>query len=320
MLWRVLFLWPEDGFGKEKKSYLCSMKYRDYGKWLQEAVGQKVQKLSIDAGFSCPNRDGRLGRGGCIFCNNACFVPAYCRRGLSVGQQIEEGKRFFSRKYSQAKFLAYFQSYSNTYAELPVIECVFGEALSADDVVGIVVGTRPDCVSPALLDYLADLSRQVFVCVEYGVQSMNDETLLRINRGHDAEASAFAIRETALRGIHVGAHVILGFPWEGHDELMSQAERLARLPLTALKLHQLQVLKGTELARLYAEKPWPMPSAEAYIRLALEYVSHFPDGIVLDRLAGQCPPDMVLAPKWGLKSHEFAAIVRRELNAMDWKG
>ena len=296
------------------------MKYKEYGKWLQELFGQKVQKLSIDAGFTCPNRDGSVGSGGCTFCNNICFVPAYCRSGLSVTEQIDAGKRFFSHKYRGMKYLAYFQSYSNTYAELSRLESVYEEVLKAEDVVGLVVGTRPDCISPALLDYLKELSHRTFVCLEYGVESMSDETLLRINRGHDVEASVHAIRETAERGINVGAHIILGFPWESHDELMRQAEQLAQLPVTTLKLHQLQVLKGTDLARQYAEALWPMPTAEEYVRLALDYISHFPDGIVLDRLASQCPPDMVIAPKWGLKSQHFVQIVEKEWAARQGKG
>ena len=285
------------------------MKHKEYGKWLQEVFGQKVQKLSIDAGFSCPNRDGRVGTGGCTFCSNECFVPAYCRRGLSVGEQIEEGKLFFRHKYKgPLKFLAYFQSYSNTYAELPRLEALYEEALAADDIVGIIIGTRPDCIDAPLLDFLENLSRRTFLCLEFGVESLNDETLRRVNRGHNAEASLQAIRATADRGILVGAHIILGFPWESRDELMQQADLLATMPLKTLKLHQLQVLKGTELARQYEEAPWPMPSPEQYIRLALDYIDRLPASVVVDRLVSQCPPRMVLAPRWGLRSHDFSCL------------
>ena len=289
------------------------MKYVEFGPWLQSELGCKVQKISVNAGMTCPNRDGTLGTGGCTFCNNQTFNPAYCRTEKSVTQQLEEGKQFFARKYPAMKYLAYFQAYTNTYAELDRLVSLYEEALRVPDVVGLVIGTRPDCMPDNLLDYLAELNRRTFLIVEYGVESANDETLLRINRGHTFRQSCEAIRRTAERGIRVGAHVILGFPWEPFDELMRQAEEIGRLPLTTLKLHQLQIIRGTQLAREYAEHPWAVPTAEEYIDLVLHYISRLPYGLVMERFVSQSPPEMVIAPQWGLKNHEFANLLRNRM-------
>ena len=289
------------------------MKYVEFGPWLQSELGCKVQKISVNAGMTCPNRDGTLGTGGCTFCNNQTFNPAYCRTEKSVTQQLEEGKQFFARKYPSMKYLAYFQAYTNTYAELDRLVSLYEEALRVPDVVGLVIGTRPDCMPDNLLDYLEELNRRTFLIVEYGVESANDETLLRINRGHTFRQSCEAIRRTAERGIRVGAHVILGFPWEPFDELMRQAEEIGRLPLITLKLHQLQIIRGTQLAREYAEQPWAVPTAEEYIDLVLHYISRLPYGLVMERFVSQSPPEMVIAPQWGLKNHEFANLLRNRM-------
>ena len=289
------------------------MKYVEFGPWLQSELGCKVQKISVNAGMTCPNRDGTLGTGGCTFCNNQTFNPAYCRTEKSVTQQLEEGKQFFARKYPAMKYLAYFQAYTNTYAELDRLVSLYEEALRVPDVVGLVIGTRPDCMPDKLLDYLEELNRRTFLIVEYGVESANDETLLRINRGHTFRQSCEAICRTAERGIRVGAHVILGFPWEPFDELMRQAEEIGRLPLTTLKLHQLQIIRGTQLAREYAEHPWAVPTAEEYIDLVLHYISRLPYGLVMERFVSQSPPEMVIAPQWGLKNHEFANLLRNRM-------
>lgn len=289
------------------------MKYVEFGPWLQSELGCKVQKISVNAGMTCPNRDGTLGTGGCTFCNNQTFNPAYCRTEKTVTQQLEEGKQFFARKYPAMKYLAYFQAYTNTYAELDRLVSLYEEALRVPDVVGLVIGTRPDCMPDNLLDYLEELNRRTFLIVEYGVESANDETLLRINRGHTFRQSCEAICRTAERGIRVGAHVILGFPWEPFDELMRQAEEIGRLPLTTLKLHQLQIIRGTQLAREYAEHPWAVPTAEEYIDLVLHYISRLPYGLVMERFVSQSPPEMVIAPQWGLKNHEFANLLRNRM-------
>ena len=289
------------------------MKYVEFGPWLQSELGCKVQKISVNAGMTCPNRDGTLGTGGCTFCNNQTFNPAYCRTEKTVTQQLEEGKRFFARKYPEMKYLAYFQAYTNTYAALDRLKELYEEALRVPDVVGLVIGTRPDCMPDNLLDYLEELNRRTFLIVEYGVESANEETLVRINRGHTFRQSCEAIRRTAERGIRVGAHIILGFPWESEEELMRQAEEIGRLPLTTLKLHQLQIIRGTQLAREYEASPWAVPTAEEYIDLVLRYISRLPSRLVLERFVSQSPPEMVIAPQWGLKNHEFANLLRNRM-------
>ena len=287
------------------------MEYKEFGTWLQAELGCKAQKLSVDAGLTCPNRDGTLGRGGCTFCDNRTFNPAYCRQGGSITDQLEAGKRFFSRKYPTMKYLAYFQSYSNSYGTLSHLKELYEEALRVPDVVGLVIGTRPDCMPDALLEYLEELNRRTFLLVEYGVESANEETLVRVNRGHTFAQARECIIRTAQRGIRVGVHMILGFPWETRSELIRQAQLIASLPITTLKLHQLQVIKGTQLAREYELHPWPLPTAEEYVDLVLEYISHLPPSLVLERFVSQSPPEYVIAPRWGLKNHEISALVKK---------
>ena len=289
------------------------MEYKEFGTWLQAELGCKAQKLSVDAGLTCPNRDGTLGRGGCTFCDNRTFNPAYCRQGGSITDQLEAGKRFFSRKYPSMKYLAYFQSYSNSYGTLSHLKELYEEALRVPDVVGLVIGTRPDCMPDALLEYLEELNRRTFLLVEYGVESANEETLVRVNRGHTFAQARECIIRTAQRGIRVGVHMILGFPWETRSELIRQAQLIASLPITTLKLHQLQVIKGTQLAREYELHPWPLPTAEEYVDLVLEYISHLPSSLVLERFVSQSPPEYVIAPRWGLKNHEFSALVKKAM-------
>ena len=272
-----------------------------------------MQKISVNADFTCPNRDGTVGYGGCTFCNNQTFNPEYCQPQKSITQQLEEGKRFFARKYPHMKYLAYFQAYTNTYGQLEHLKELYEEALRVPDVLGLVIGTRPDCMPPALLDYLGELNQRTFFIIEYGIESANEETLLCINRGHTYAQSADMIRQTAARGIRVGAHIILGFPWESREELMRQADEIARLPLTTLKLHQLQIIHGTALAREYQNHPWPLPTADEYIDLVLEYISHLPTSFVLERFVSQSPPEYVIAPQWGLKNYEFTNLVKQKM-------
>jgi hypothetical protein len=295
--------------------YFCGMKYIEFGPWLQEQLGTKVQKISVNAGFTCPNRDGTVGHGGCTFCNNQTFNPEYCQPSKGITQQLEEGKRFFARKYPSMKYLAYFQAYTNTYGELEHLKKMYEEALQVPDVVGLVIGTRPDCMPPTLLDYLTELNRKTFLIIEYGIESANEKTLRRINRGHTFALSADVVRQTAARGIRVGGHIILGFPWESRQELMRQADEIARLPLTTLKLHQLQIIKGTALAEEYQQHPWPLPTAQEYIDLVLEYISHLPSTLVLERFVSQSPPEFVIAPQWGLKNYEFTNLVKLALKS-----
>lgn len=289
------------------------MTYRDFGSWMRERFPFKVQKISIDAGFSCPNRDGKLSKGGCSFCNNESFNPSYCSPKESVTKQIEKGKAFFSKKYPDMKYLAYFQAYTNTYAPLAELKRIYEEALSVKDVVGIVIGTRPDCVENALLDYLEQLSKKVFVIVEYGIESANDNTLRLIHRGHDFACSRDAIERTHARGILICGHIILGLPGEDAAESLRQAPLISSLPLDFLKIHQLQIVKGTELAAQYAQKPFHLYTVEEYIDLITKYISLLRKDLVLERFVSQCPPEILIAPKWGLKNYEFTNLLNNRL-------
>lgn len=283
--------------------------YNDYGRWIRNKFPFRVQKIAVDAGFSCPNRDGIISSGGCIFCDNNTFNPTYCDSRKSIRKQLEEGKNFFSSKYPKMKYLAYFQAFTNTYAPLERLKRMYEEALSVDDVVGIVIGTRPDCVSPELYDYLEKLNTQTFLIVEYGIESTNNDTLKYINRGHTFECTQRAIAETTGRGILTGGHVILGLPGEDYEESIRQAKSISKTSLNLLKIHQLQIIKGTKLADIYSRKPFHIYSVEEYIRLISEYIQRLRADIVLERFVSQSPADMLIAPRWGLKNHEFTNIL-----------
>ena len=283
--------------------------YCDYGTWIRSRFPFRVQKISVDAGFTCPNRDGRISTGGCIFCNNRTFNPSYCDSRHSVSQQLEEGKRFFARKYPDMKYLAYFQAYTNTYASLDRLKALYEEALGVEDVVGIVIGTRPDCMSDELLDYLSSLNERTFLIVEYGIESANDLTLQFINRGHTFEQSRQAISKTHQRGILTGGHIILGLPGEDAEESIRQASLISALDLDILKIHQMQIIRGTALERIYEQEPFHIYSVDEYIRLIASYIQHLRKDLVLERFASQSPPELLVAPHWGLKNYEFTNLL-----------
>lgn len=290
--------------------------YHDFGTWIRKQLPFRVQKISIDAGFTCPNRDGKIGIGGCIFCDNKSFNPSYCSHKKSVTEQLEDGKRFFAKKYPDMKYLAYFQAYTNTYDAVDKLKQLYEEALIVEDVVGIVIGTRPDCVSSELLDYLEELNKRTFLIVEYGIESCNDDTLRYINRGHDFACTRKAVEETAKRGIYVGGHVIMGLPGEDASESLRQAPIISSLPLTMLKIHQMQIIKGTRLAKIYKEQPFHLYTVEEYIDLITQYIGLLRSDLVLERFVTQSPPEMLIAPKWGLKNYEFTNLLNNRLREM----
>lgn len=287
--------------------------YYDYGTWIRHRFPFRVQKISIDAGFTCPNRDGRLSTGGCIYCDNRTFNPAYCQRKDSITQQLEAGKQFFARKYPEMKYLAYFQAYTNTYASISHLRQLYEEALSMKDIVGIVIGTRPDCVSDELLDYLEDLNRRTFLVVEYGVESANDDTLRRINRGHSFAQSRLAIEKTHHRGILTGAHIILGLPGEDAQENLRQAPLISSLPIDILKIHQMQIIRDTRLADEFEREPFHIYSVNEYIELIANYIQRLRKDLVLERFVSQSPKELLITPQWGLKNHEFTDLLNNYL-------
>lgn len=295
--------------------------YNDYGAWMRRQFPFRVQKISIDAGFSCPNRDGHISHGGCTFCDNRTFNPSYCQPSKSITEQITEGKEFFRHKYPDMKYLAYFQAFSNTYATLDTLKRRYEEALSAEDVVGIVIGTRPDCVSDEILNYLESLNQQTFMIVEYGIESVSDDTLRRVNRGHNFECSRRAIIETHNRGILTGAHIILGLPGESAEDNVRQADIISALPIDILKLHQLQIIRGTQLAAEYERQPFNLYTSDEYIDLCRRYIERLRPDMVLERFVSQSPKELLVAPKWGLKNYEFANRFVNYMKRMDsWQG
>lgn len=290
-------------------NYSVSMPYNDYGTWLRQRFPYKVQKISVDAGFTCPNRDGRLGTGGCIYCNNDSFNPSYCQREKSVKQQLVEGKEFFRRKYPEMRYMAYFQAFTNTYSTLDHLKSLYEEALDVEDVMGLVIGTRPDCIDDTLLDYLTQLARQTMVTLEYGIETANDDTLRLIRRGHDFQCVRDAVERTKGRGIVIGGHVILGLPGEDAEESVRQATIMSELGLDVLKIHQMQIIRGTRLAQMYAENPFHLYSPEEYSELIVRYLEHLSDDMVVERFASQSPKEMLIAPKWGLKNYELTNLI-----------
>ncbi len=292
-----------------------SKPYRDFGDFLKKVFPFKVQKISINAGFTCPNRDGTKGFGGCTYCNNQTFSPEYCHTEKSVTEQLEEGVRFFSRKYPDMKYLAYFQAYTNTYDEPEKLIAKYEEALSCPDVAGLIVGTRPDCMPNGLLDYFAKLAEKKFVMIEYGLESTLDRTLERINRGHTHAESEDAIRRTAGKGIYTGAHLILGLPGESREEILHHADILSTLPLTTLKLHQLQLIKNTRMAKEQTEHPewFHLYTADEYIELVIDFIERLNPSIVVERFVSQSPKELLIAPDWGLKNYEFTAKVNKRI-------
>lgn len=290
--------------------------YRDYSDFLAEHFSGKVQKLTINAGFSCPNRDGTVGRGGCTYCNNQSFNPGYCASTAGVAEQLEKGKRFFARKYPNMRYLAYFQAYTNTHGELEQLLSLYREALAIDGVEGIIVATRPDSMPQQLLEAMAGIkSEGHFVMVEYGAESSHDATLAAVNRCHTWAQTVDAVGRTRAAGIPVGLHLINGLPGEDEAMILATVEAVNSLPIDTVKFHQLQVVKGTTLARQVDEgavsvRSW---SVDEYIDLCCDIVGRLRRDIAIDRFVSQSPDELLISPRWGLKNYEFAAKLQQAL-------
>lgn len=289
--------------------------YRDYATYLREHFPYKVQKISLNARLSCPNRDGTIGYGGCIYCNNYSFAPSYTLGPGTIAEQMQQGITFFSHKYPSMKYLAYFQAYTGTYGETKQLIRMYEEALEVPNVVGLIIGTRPDCVSRSLRDFLRERSRQTFIYIEYGLESTHDATLQRINRGHTFAQCCEAVEETVADGIDCGIHLILGLPGETPADFEVHAQRVSDLPITSLKVHQLQILKRTALARMYAETPSVVTlySPQEYIEHLARFVALLNPNIYLDRFVSQSPPDLLIAPKWNIKNYIFTHQLQKYL-------
>lgn len=299
--------------------------YNSYNEYFKKTFGQRVQKVSIDAGFTCPNRDGSVSIGGCTYCNNEAFNPSYCQPSKSVMQQIEEGIEFHKIRYRRAgKYLAYFQTYSNTYGTLEYLKDIYHQALQHDYVIGLVIGTRPDCIDDNKLDFLAELSKKYYIMVEYGLETTNNNTLERINRGHTYEQCAEAIIKTASLGIHTGTHLIFGLPGETREEMLERSTELSKLPLETIKFHQLQIVKDTKMARDYKANPdlYDLFTLDEYIDFIIKFIEKLNPSFVIERFTGEVPPRYLVNAAWGLlRADQVLVKITEEMQRQNtWQG
>ncbi len=299
-------------------------RYHAYNDWVKQAHGGRLQKVSIDAGFTCPNRDGTRGIGGCTFCNNEGFTPSYLREQADIRQQIDTGIAFARRRYPDSRgFLAYFQSYSNTYDELDRLKAIYAIALEHPDITGLVIGTRPDCLPEETLDYLAELAKTRLVELEIGIESCDDGVLEACNRCHDFACTADAIRRAARRELFITGHLLLGLPGETQASLLAGARALAQLPIDALKFHQLQIVRGTRLANQYRADPASVPllAPEPYLDAVIDVLELLPPQVKIQRLGSEVPPRLRLSPDWGLRLAAFPPLLEARLAARaTWQG
>jgi radical SAM protein (TIGR01212 family) len=301
---------------EEKTNFVwgTSHRYNRYSDYQRKLYNERVQKVTVDAGFTCPNRDGSKGFGGCIYCNNESFNPGYNSAQKTITQQIEEGVAFLKRRYKNVrKFIVYFQPYSNTYAPLDTLKRYYEEALSHPEVVGLTIGTRPDCVDEPKIAYLEALAKEYDITIEYGLESISDETLKRINRGHDVQCYLDALELTKGRGIKICTHIIFGFPWEDKNLWLKTADWLSDKPFDFLKVHQLHVVKDTALERLYKKKPFNFMTPEEYIDLIIRFFERLNPHIVIQRLFGEAPPRILIAPHWGVRNTHLTQMLEKEL-------
>ena len=299
-------------------------RYHAYNDWVKKEHGGRLQKISIDAGFTCPNRDGTQGVGGCTFCNNDSFTPSYLREQRDIRMQIDTGIAFARKRYPDSRgFLAYFQSYSNTYDELDRLKALYTTALEHPEINGLVIGTRPDCLPEATLDYLAEIAQHTLVELEIGIESCNDDVLIACNRGHDFACTQDAFRRAAERGLFLTGHLLLGLPGETRESLLTGARALAKMPIDALKFHQLQVVRGTRLANQYRADPASVPllDPDAYLDAVIDVLEQLPATIKIQRLGSEIPPPLLVSPDWEMRLSRFPALLEaRLLERQTWQG
>ncbi len=298
--------------------HLKAKPYRDFSDFLAGLFECKMQKLAVNAGFTCPNRDGTKGRGGCTYCNNQTFNPVYCAPSQSVARQLEDGKRFFGKKYPEMRYLAYFQAYTNTHGDIDRLMSLYEEALSVDKVDGLIIGTRPDCMPDELLRRLARLNESHCVIVEYGAETSHNATLERINRCHTWEDTVDAVTRTAAAGLHVGLHLIAGLPGEDEEMILQTIDRVSQLPVATVKLHQLQLVKGTRMAMDVQQGLYTVPqyTVDEYIDLCCKIVGRISPAIAIERFVSQSPDELLISPRWGLKNYQFANLLHNRLRQL----
>ncbi|MCF6181453.1 TIGR01212 family radical SAM protein [Lutibacter sp.] len=299
-------------------------RYLDYSSFIKLTFGERVQKIALDIGFSCPNRDGTKGYGGCTYCNNNTFNPDYCEPTKSITQQLQEGISFFSKKYKAQKYLAYFQAYTNTYADLASLKKMYKEALNIEGIIGLVIGTRPDCISKEIIDYLDELSKKYFISLEFGVESTNEKTLLKINRCHTFEETKTTFELCKNKGFELGAHIILGLPGEMKSELLHHAFEISKLPIKTLKIHHLQIIKNSVMAVQYKRNPenFDLFTVENYIDFIAEFIGYLRPTIIIERFISEAPKELLIVPNWNhLKNFEIVAKIDKKLIEKNtWQG
>lgn len=307
------FLWGHD------------RRFNSYNEYFKKEFGERVQKVSIDAGFTCPNRDGSLAFGGCTYCNNDAFNPSYCQPNKPIKQQLEEGIEFHLKRYRRAnKFLAYFQTYSNTYAPLHELKKIYAEALSHPNVIGLVIGTRPDCIDDEMLEYFSQLNKDHYIIIEYGIESCYNKTLEKINRKHTFEQTVEALEKTSSKGIKTGSHIIFGLPGESRQQMMDQVQVLSTLPISNIKFHQLQIIKNTQMAVEYKKDPpaFDLFSLEDYIDFIVEFTSRLNPSFIIERFTGEVPPRFLAGPNWGLiRNDQVNLLIEKRFEELNtWQG
>ena len=303
---------------------ITGKRYIDYSSFIKLNFGERVQKISLDVGFTCPNRDGSKGYGGCTYCNNNSFNPGYCEPEKSITQQLEHGVAFFSKRHKYQNYFAYFQAYTNTFSDIESLKKMYDEALAFPQVIGLIIGTRPDCISDELIDYLSFLSKKHFISLEFGVESTLNKTLLAINRCHTFEDSKTAYENCANKGIHLGAHLIIGLPGETRAELLNHATEISKLPIDTLKMHHLQIVKQTVMAVQYKRNPenFDLFTSEDYIDFISDFIGFLRPDISIERFASEAPYDLLIAPKWNqMKNFEVVAKIDQKLAEKNtWQG
>lgn len=292
-------------------------RYNPFGPYMKKKFGTSVYKVSVDAGFSCPNRDGTISTTGCIYCNNDSFRPGSCKPALSISEQIRNGIYQIKKRYKAEKFLVYFQPYTNTYASVAKLKHLYKEALSEPYVIGIAIGTRPDCIDEEKIMFLSELAKKYFILIEYGMQSIYDRTLEFINRGHDYSTFLKALYMTKDKGIYIGAHVIVGFPTESKEEMLLMADEVSCIPVDFLKIHHLQVIKDTPLEIIYRENPFHLFSYEEYIDFITDFIGRLSPRIILQRLFANAPDNILIAPRWEKGRQEILRDIEKQIELRD---
>jgi len=295
--------------------------YYDLNTYLRSIFGCRVQKISLDAGLTCPNRDGRVGTGGCIYCNTRGSGTGACSLGLTVTEQIERGKEFLRKRYKAQRFIAYFQSFSNTYAPYEKLKALYDEACAVEDIVGLSIGTRPDCIDESILTLVQGYAEDYLVWIEYGLQSIHDRTLAVINRGHDVACFRSAVEKTKGRGIKICAHVILGLPFEDRRDMLATAQAVSSMGIDGIKIHLLYVVKGTPMERLYREKRYRCLEQGEYAELVCDFLELLPPDMVIQRLTGDPHSDELVAPEWSLRKSETLSLIKKTMAGRgSWQG